>query len=326
MNQGLKGFIRNLLIKLAALHKFRIPTLFGLGLITVSIGLGVYLVAQKQNLFVQASLNQTPQNVTISNIEDSKVTISWQTPNPVSTIITYGINSDGEQTALDDRDGSEKPRTNHYVTLEKLTPQTNYQYKIISGKSSLTSKFTTAKVATTQNGFIPIIGTVSEDNQPLQDGIVYLNIDNAVTQSALIKNSGNFIIPLSLIRDAALDSIYVPQEDTTGKLTIFSDKGSATVVTKLSNNQPLGPIKIGDNLDLTQTQITATPTPTPQTNPDLIKFDLSNDSLISTADYAIILKNFGNSPQEKRADINGDGVVNQKDLAEMSKKINDQNR
>lgn len=307
------GFIFS---KLASLTKFRIPTVLGLGLVILGIGSGVFLVIQNQTLTAKAGTDQTPKNITVSNLEDTRTTISWQTDTPTTGFVTYGINSSDEYTALDDRDGK-LPR-NHYshiVTLTSLTPQTSYNFKIISGKtSSEVQKFTSLQTLK-QNRFKPIVGTVVAQQQPLDDGLAHLSITGAV-QSSIVKN-GNFLIPIS-----TLDI----QNDTIGKLTIVSNPGTATALIRLADvTGPIGPIKLGDNLDLT---VNYTPTPSPTSAPDpmLLKYDLSGDGLINSSDYSIALRNFGKSPQNKRADLNSDGMVDQKDLSEMSKKINELRR
>lgn len=317
--------LSNLLTRLRGLHRFRFPTLLGLGLVLVGIGLGVYLVNQKQGLSAQAAPDQTPHDIILSNIEDTQVTISWQTSSPTTSVVTYGINSSNEFTSLDDQDKDvPQPQTTHFFTIKDLAPQTSYQYKIIFGKSSTDiSKFSTAKMATNQNNLKPIIGTVLEKNQPLPSGIVYLATSGAITQSALVKN-GNFIIPISMMRQDNLEAIFAPVQDTQSKLTIISSTGTATALINLTSSELSRPISIGDNVDLALPS--PTPTPTLNQNPDLLKYDLNNDGQVSTQDYAIMLKNYGKNPTEKRADLNGDGVVEQKDLTEMSKKINELKR
>lgn len=304
--------------------KFKIPTLLGLGIIIVGIFSGVFLVLKDRVLSTRASLDLTPQNITVTNTEDSFLTISWQTTAQTPSFITFGQTSSDEKVVLDDRDSDlPKPRFTHYVTVKNLKPQTTYQFKSISGKlASDTFKATTASPVANQTGLAPVIGSVLDDNKPMDDGIAYLSISGAVIQSALVKNLGNFLIPLSFIRKADLSDILKPSEDDIAKLTIISGKGQASAIFKLgSSGSLLPPLKLGQNVDLTS----PLETPGPQTIPkasDLDKFDLNGDKLINAADYAIVLQNFGKSPKNKNADLNSDGVVDQKDLDLTQKKIN----
>lgn len=327
----MSNFFLFIFSKLELLSKLRIPTILGLALVLVGLFAGVFLVLQNQSILTQASADQLPQDIIVSNIENTRATITWQTKSITSGFVTYGINSSSEQTAIDDRDSSlPKSYHTHHVTLNNLTPETTYQFKIISGKSaSEIQKFTTAPQSP-QNNLSPIIGIVIDKDQTLDDAIAYFLIAGTITQSSPVKN-GNFLLPLSQVRTQDLSSIFIPKNDTIGKITVIAPNGSSNVLVRLSDlNGPIGPIKLGETIDLTINQSPSinqpTPTPTTTANPDLSLFDLSGDGIINSSDYAVVLRNFGKNPQNKRADINSDGVVDQKDLTEMSKKITEQKR
>lgn len=295
-------------------NKFKIPTLLGLGIIFFGIAAGVYLVLREQTSLSRAAPNLTPQNITLTNITEDSVVVSWQTFSPTTSFISFGQGNLQEQTNLDDRDtNTPKPHLTHYVTLKNLLPKTHYQFKIISGKK-LTDilKFETAEPLRDQTGFTPIIGSVLDGNAPLNDGIAYLSISGANSQSSLIKTGGNFLIPISQMRKDDLSDTYLLTEGIVAKLMIISDKGSISALFKLKiSSQPLPSLKLGQDVDLTF----------PATQ-ELNYYDLNNDGKINAADNAIILQNFGKNPKNSKADLNADGEVNQKDLNLISKKIN----
>lgn len=307
------------------INRFKIPTVLGLGIIFLGIAGGVYLVLREQIFLSQAAPNLTPKNITLTNITDDLVVISWQTNSEAPSFVTFGQNSPGEQTALDDKDTNVPvPRLIHYTTLRNLLPKTNYQFKVVSGKiTSDIQKFETATPLTNQAGFTPIIGSISDGNLPLENGVAYLSIPNAITQSAPLKTGGNFLIPLSQIRKADLSGAYQLTEGTIAKLTIDSSKGETQVLFRLkTESKPLPPIKLGQNIDLT------TPEATPESSlaaVDLNKYDLNGDGKINAADNAIILQNLGKNPKNRKADINGDGIVDQKDLDLMAQKLKELN-
>lgn len=264
-----------------ALNKFKIPTLLGLGVILLGIAVGVFLVLREQAFFTQAAPSQTPQNITVSNIEDSSAAISWQTSSPSLGFVTYGQNDSGEETTLDDRDSVPQSHQIHYVTIKNLLPKTEYKYKVVSGKiKSEVLKFTTASQTDKKAQFSPVIGSASQDNKPLAEGIAYLTITGVTPQSALIKNLGNFLIPLTNLNLEA---------NTEAKITINSPNGQANILFLLKEDGVnLPPLNIGDNLDLT---IPASPTPSP--TPDLTIYDLNKDKKINAADYSLAQKNKG---------------------------------
>ena len=299
------------------LNKLKIPTLLGLTIIILGMGAGLVLILQNQptSILTRAGADEIPENIEITNIEDKSITISWQTISKVPGFITFGVNTHDEQTVLDDRDNDKpNPRNTHHITLKKLSPQTIYQYKIFSGKfSSNIEKVTTPSTLSNFNNLNPVISSVLQGNTPVSDAIAYLSLSGAKTLSAPIKNYGNFIIPVSKMRSDNLQS-FTPEEDMIGKITIVSDSGQGSAIIKISHiNQPIAPLKIGQNLDLT----ILPPTPTP----DLNIYDLDGNGVVNASDHAIILNNFGRNPKNIQADLNKDGIVNQKDLDQMSKEI-----
>lgn len=313
------------------MNKFKIPTILGLAIIFLGIIAGIVLILKDQTFISQASPDKQPQNITISNVTDSSVTVSWQTQVPVTSFITFGQTDVGTTTALDDRDTKNpQPHSIHFVTLKNLLAKTTYKYKISSGKiSSYTLQFTTATPLSAQTAFRPIIGSVLDGEKPMDEGIAFLSIADAALQSSLIKSSGNFLIPIAQIRKADYSDIFSLTGDTITKLTVVSPKGQSTILFKLGSlEKELPVIKLGENLDLINSPI-ASPSPSPSVPPagqDLIKYDLNGDGKINAADNALILQNFGNPStssglKNKKADLNSDGMVDKKDLDLMAAKI-----
>lgn len=314
-------------------RKLKIPTVLGLGIIIAGIISGLVLTFKEQIITSKAAPDISPQNITLTNITDNSVTVSWQTSTPVSSFITFGQTNPKEQTTLDDRDANPstnptseasgpKPYSIHYFTIKNLLPKTTYQYRIVSGTtSSAVSKFTTATPLSNQTEFRPIIGSIINNDKPLDEGVVYLSIADASTDSSLVRTSGNFLIPLSQLRTSDLSGDFSLTKDTIAKLTIISNSKQTSVLFRLSDlDNALPPIKIGEDLDLVNV---ASPTPAPVSNQDLDKYDLNADGKINSTDYAIILQNFGRNPKNKKADLNGDGVVDQKDLDLLNQKLKD---
>lgn len=243
------------------LENLRIPTLLGLFVLVLGLGATIYLTGQNLNLSTKAAPEENPKNILVTNIDDSSATISWQTDSNTTGFVTFGIGS-ANQTVLDDRDNdSPQPRITHHVSLKNLDPQTTYQFKTHSGKiSSAPAEFTTSSQFES-NGFKPIIGSVLDDNRPEIGGILYLQIDGAITQSSVIKSLGNFIIPISKIRSLDLKNL-TPSLGSSAKLVVYSDNGqtgSATITIENSDKPFI--LKVGQNLDLTNTLGIATPAP-----------------------------------------------------------------
>lgn len=298
--------------------KFKIPTLLGLGIIFFGLIGGVYLVLREQTFLSQAAPSLSANEITITNTADSSVVISWQTNSGAPSFLTFGQNNPGAETVLDDQDeNSPQAHSTHYVTLKNLLPKTSYQFKITTGKTtSEVQKFETAAPLTTQSGFAPIIGSVLDENTPLNEGVAFLSLPEGVVQSSIIK-AGNFLIPLSQIRRADLTDIYPLTEDLIAALTIKSAKGEASIKFKLkANSSPLPPIKLGENLDLTN-QTEGNPSPAAPA----YQYDLNGDGIVNTTDYTTLLQNLGKNPKNPKADINQDGVVDQQDRNLMTERL-----
>ncbi|MBI4035591.1 fibronectin type III domain-containing protein [Candidatus Daviesbacteria bacterium] len=299
------------------INKFKIPTLLGLSIIFLGLFSGVYLVLKEQIFFSKAASDATAQNITLTNITEDSATISWQTNSPTSSFITFGQDNPNQSTSLDDRDNDSVNNTGptarlfHYVTLKNLLPKTIYQFKIISGKTiSAVNKFQTAGPTNNVSPFAPVIGSILDETTSLNNGIIYLSIGEAITQSSLVKSGGNFLLPLSRVRKADLSDLYQITEGEAAKLTIYTDKGQTTVLFKLkANTPPLPTIRLGENLDLTNEKEPAG------------KYDLNNDGIVNSADYAILSSCLGKEPTDmlagdkpcSKADINTDGSIDNKD-------------
>lgn len=304
------------------LNRIRLPTLLGLTIIVLGIAAGVYSTLSRSSLPIKAAGDLTPKDVRITNIEDTSATISWSTSVETAGFIIYYAEGETQKSALDDMDSNvPTPRLLHYVSLKGMTPATNYYFKIVSSKlTTAPLQFITASKLDSQNTLKPIVGSVLDGNNFLEQGLVFLEIPGAVIQSTTIKSLGSFIIPLSKVRTSDLSNIF-QDTDIEAKLEVLTEgekKASARLILG-KTEVPLGPLKVGEELDLTEK--IASPSA-------LITFDLNSDGVINASDHSIVLNDFGplrsearRNPKVKGADLNQDGVVDKKDLDIISSEI-----
>lgn len=306
-------------------NEIRIPTLLALSILIVGLGTGVILVSQKQLFKSQAGHTQEPINITVSNLTGSSVSIIWQTDKAATGFIHAGPTSSLGQTFLDDRDLN-KPNLYqlHFVTLSNLKPQTTYYYKIISSAGDSYGKlltFTTS-LELPQSQERPLIGRVLDNKlQPINEALVTLEIKGAQMVTTITKISGNFILPLAELKNEDLSkSFNITQASPSAKLIVFRPNEKSVVNLKLPINNPILPtITLGKDLDLTlKATIYSTKPLSATASASTKKYDLNQDGVINALDYSIVVDNLGKI-KRRDADINYDGIVDQKDLDLLSK-------
>src|ERR1035437_4722034 len=132
----------------------RIPTLFGILLITLGVGVTTFLVNQGVLFKSNASLTDQPQNVRITNVTDNSFTVSYETENKIMGSLNYGEDQKLGQPALDDRDQQTGNLTSyniHNVTVRNLSPQKKYFFSITSGQETYVNNGQPFEVTTGSN-------------------------------------------------------------------------------------------------------------------------------------------------------------------------------
>lgn len=296
----------------------RIPTLLGLGVLTAGLVAGIFLVTTNQILKSSASQGAAPQDVTLSNVSSDHVSISWQTDQPTAGFIQAGLTTSLGNTYLDDRDTRAPGQHRlHFVTLNNLTPNTTYHYKISSGPEnypkSETFVFKTAPEIDPSN-LQPIIGSIiGVSGQPVSEAIATLDIPGAQPLSAVTKVAGNFVLPLSTIYNRELSGGFSITEATlSATLTVSDAERKSQITFQIPRQDFVFPlITLGQDLNLDSQPAS----PSASTPP----YDLNSDGVINSLDQSTVLQNWGKNPKNKAADLNGDKVVDQKDLDFLQK-------
>jgi hypothetical protein len=239
----------------------KLPTILGLLLVLGAIAGGVVLIKKGPTFFLKASPTLTPNQIKITNINDTSLTVSWITDEKTSGFIKYGAEINALTfTAADDRDqisGKTNNFNTHHVTLKNLKAASSYYFKIGSGGSLFDSntqpyQVTTAKAASNPPPNDVAYGTViDQSNNPTEGVIVYLSLANATPVSTLTKASGSWVIPLNLIRSADLGgwATYDKEASIEEIFVQAGALGTATVVATTKNDSPMPKITLGQNFD-----------------------------------------------------------------------------
>lgn len=243
----------------------RIPTLLGILLIAIGIGITSYLVQSGVILTSKAGPTETAQNIRISNVTDKSFNVSFTTEALVIGSINFGKDKNLGQTALDDRDkqGVLKEYKSHYITVKNLDSSTDYYFSITSGSKEFLQKgepfiVRTAPISVSSSASIKTTkGRIVLPNggSPVE-AIVYLNSDNSQTLSTLAKNDGSYSIVENSLRTQDLSSYFAISDGTIFRLLVMGvDSLTSSARFNNSGSEELPLITLGSDYDFTQSNL-----------------------------------------------------------------------
>ena len=239
----------------------KMPTLLGLILIIIGIGVTSYLVNKGIIFTSKASPSQNPENIKITNVSDSAFTVTYTTQDNVFGSINYGASSSLGQTALDDRDSVSRaivPHQVHSITANNLTSATTYYFSITSADSKYlngTTPFsiqTGPQIQTSPSAQKPATGKiVLPDGTPASESLVYLFDDQSQVISTLTKSDGSYILPLNSLRTKDFSSYEDLAPDSTLKMIVVTNTLSSNILLSTSQINPIPAITLSNNYDFT---------------------------------------------------------------------------
>jgi len=235
----------------------RIPTIFGLLLLTLTIFAGVFATRQNTNTGAKASSSCQPINPQITNITDKSAAISFSTTDNCSISLTI------DNQTLSDFQTQGKL---HYFQIFNLSPNTSNSFTVISNGQKINKSSYVVKTGS-QPSTIAVEAklawgrVITVDKNPAKNVIVYLNIPGASPLSAYTTSDGNWNVPLANSFNESKTDWYSPTNFSANEdLIVISEDGT---VTQLSNttdqNNPVPDITLG------QDYFSSAPIPTPTT-------------------------------------------------------------
>lgn len=224
-------------------------------LLLISVGVGVYLVKQHQTGRSNASVEEQPKEIKITNISDNSFSVSWLTDKATAGFIVYGETDKLGLTASDDRDSTgQTARFTHHATVKNLNPTTVYYFKIGSGSSAydnagVSYNITTAPTTNDPPAVAdPAFGkVVNGQGAPVADALVYLTVAGGTPLSSYTRADGNWLITLNNARRADL-STYITYKPTGDSVTFFvqaGTKGIARAMADTNNVRPMQNVALG---------------------------------------------------------------------------------
>jgi hypothetical protein len=236
----------------------KIPTILGLLVIAVGVGVTTFLANQSTLFKSNASLSDQPKNVRITNVTDTSFTVSYSTDTQVSGSLNYGKDKNLGQSALDDRDQQSGSLANyniHNLTVRLLSQQTQYFFTINSGQTNYSNNnqpFTVSTGPTLENpsNQAPMTGKIIlPDGTAPSGALVYVTMDGAQVISTLVKSDGSYILPLNSLRIIDSSTYYGFPKDASIKILAIGNSLSSNAALSLSQIYPVPTMTLSKNYD-----------------------------------------------------------------------------
>ena len=166
--------------------------------------------------------------IEVTNVRDIAFNVSWITKPaiPITGTVYYGTDPTNlDQVAYDDRDKPSAPSFDdtHYVTIQGLSPETTYYFKVVSGNTTDDNNGEHHSVKTGPSLGLPGSDTVfaqvfkSDESTFAEGTIVYITLEDANNSgsagqsaplAALVDNNGYWFTNLADARTTNLNSYF----------------------------------------------------------------------------------------------------------------------
>jgi hypothetical protein len=207
------------------IKKASIPTILGILLLVAGTFTGVLLLGSSQIFKIGADVNTSPKNIRTSNISDASTTISWTTDKETLGYVVWGNSKDDVSKVANEDSGSQK-YFNHSVTINGLSPNTTYYYKINSDGTMLDNggipwQIATGPILDSNKNSVILSGTViNASGQPEKRALVYADLSGYLL-STFTSETGNYVFQIANARTTDLKSyIQVDPAQTLVQLSV----------------------------------------------------------------------------------------------------------
>lgn len=240
-------------------QKTKIPTL-ALLLFIILIFVIFARVFSKSSIPSKASKIEL-KRIEITNLTPNQVTIFWQTDQKETGWLIYGQKGKGIDTlAFDDRDipTNKTAHSYHVVTLSNLLPNVIYQFKLIAHDEIINSSsvftFATPKDFRIKSNMKPAYGKIIKpNNQPQDNAIIILQIENSLPLTTITKPTGEWLIPLfAVYQKNTLQQMVITPDNKLSIQIVTDDSQTTQINTNVQHVSPLPQtVVIGSNYTFT---------------------------------------------------------------------------
>jgi hypothetical protein len=211
-------------------------------MLIILLPLILIIVSQSTNLLSHADTPFTPQTVTITNISDNSLTVTWFTAAKTTGFVQYGTDPSTFESVGDDRDsGAVKDHFTHHVTIKNLKPETQYYFKIGSGNQVYDDNgkpyVQQTALTTDQPPSVPqpIYGKIkTQDNNSPEEALVYVTVNKGNILSSYTRESGNWLITLNNMRTPDMQQFLdISSKDMLDVVVDAGPEGHASLTTEV---------------------------------------------------------------------------------------------
>ncbi len=232
--------------------EFKIPTLLGLLLLIMGLGVFVFAIEKGTVLLSRANITSVPKEVTVVNITDNSFAVSWVTATPTRSIIYYQEQTPlgSQKTAYDIRDtGGSALRYTHFVNVSGLKPQTNYKVTLGQAEDKDISYVATTGTTLPPPTLVvdPTFGTLlDKKNRSVKEALVYTSFPGSQTLGSIVDPDGSWVIALGRLRTEDGSRYFVPTKQDPETLAFVTSSGRTQVTTTIDADSPLPPVRLND--------------------------------------------------------------------------------
>lgn len=300
---------------------FRIPTIIAVILLMLAVGAGVFLVQNQQLFRIGASPDIAPQDVRISNISDTSLSVSWTTDKATAGSLKWGETA-GQINKV--QPGDETAGQNvHLVTLSGLSPEKNYYFKISSDGTDYDNSgipwqtATGAALEPSANSKV-ISGTVmTATGEPAAGALVYLTGTGIATLSTKTTSSGSFLIPLGSLRNSGLTAYADLSSNPVLQLYVQAGPSGISSAQFLPTLTSLPTMVLGKTYDLRNqsdqagSEVGGVNLNIPEQSAPVSKFDINNATASPAPSKTVTLKSIDNGETltTTKPELIGEGPV-----------------
>ncbi len=239
----------------------RIPTFLGIGLVLALVA--ALLLVRRVVVFRSGASGETvPKEVKLTNITSGSFVVSWLTTKKTSGLL--GLLDNGQERLFPDtrdKTGELAKFTTHYIVVDGLEGDSQYEFIIISGGQKFYDSRENpyrAHTAKSISGELPKANLASGvvktlDGASAKGAIAYVAIDGIAPLSSLVTSQGNWVISLAKAFSSDLSQLANYQEGHILEEIYVQggEMGVATALVYTEDDDPVSTITLGSQYDFT---------------------------------------------------------------------------